>query len=211
MYDPQTRKYEAADKVLHKYNLKKAELRAKDGLSLINGTQFICGVGSCALEESIKIIKSIQAISALTLIALKGHPAAFDERVQLIRIHPGQNAIGEMMSELVPQGCNIENEYYVQDPYSLRCFPQVHGPSLEGILQSKEALEVEMNSGSDNPLVFVDREPMIVSGGNFHGEYPAKQLDILAMYTHEIGSMSFMRAKRMMNPYKSLGMPGFLT
>ena len=68
-----------------------------------------------------------------------------------------------------------------------------------------------MNSGSDNPLVFTDREPMIVSGGNFHGEYPAKQLDILAMYTHEIGSLSFMRAKRMMNPHKSLGMPGFLT
>lgn len=68
-----------------------------------------------------------------------------------------------------------------------------------------------MNSGSDNPLVFTDREPMIVSGGNFHGEYPAKQLDILALYTHEIGSMSFMRSKRMMNPNKSLGMPGFLT
>lgn len=68
-----------------------------------------------------------------------------------------------------------------------------------------------MNSGSDNPLVFLDREPMIVSGGNFHGEYPAKQLDILAMYTHEIGSISFMRLKRMMNPNKSLGLPAFLT
>ncbi len=80
-------------------------------------------MGSCALEESIKIIKSIQAISALTLIALKGHQAAFDERVQLIRIHPGQNAVGEIMRELVPEGSNIENEYDVQDPYSLRCIP----------------------------------------------------------------------------------------
>lgn len=115
------------------------------------------------------------------------------------------------MRQLVPQGSNVENEYDVQDPYSLRCIPQVHGPSLEGILSSKEALEVEMNSGSDNPLVFTDREPMIVSGGNFHGEYPAKQLDILAMYTHEIGSISFMRAKRTMNPNKSLGLPAFLT
>lgn len=68
-----------------------------------------------------------------------------------------------------------------------------------------------MNNGSDNPLVFIDREPMIVSGGNFHGEYPAKQLDILAMYTHEIGSLSFMRTKRQMNPHKSLGLPAFLT
>lgn len=115
------------------------------------------------------------------------------------------------MRELVPQGYNVENEYDVQDPYSLRCIPQVHGPSLEGIINSKDALEVEMNSGSDNPLVFGDREPMIVSGGNFHGEYPAKQLDILALYTHEIGSLSFMRAKRMMNPHKSLGLPAFLT
>lgn len=87
----------------------------------------------------------------------------------------------------------------------------MHGPSLEGIMQTKHALEIEINSGSDNPLVFTDREPMIVSGGNFHGEYPAKQLDILAMYTHEIGSISFMRAKRMMNPFKSLGLPAFLT
>ena len=87
----------------------------------------------------------------------------------------------------------------------------MHGPSLEGILNSKDSLEIEMNSGSDNPLVFADREPMIVSGGNFHGEYPAKQLDILAMYTHEVGSLSFMRAKRMMNPHKSLGLPAFLT
>ncbi len=88
-------------------------MRAKDGLSLINGTQFICGVGSCALEEAIQIVKSIQAICALSLIALKGHPAAFDERVQMIRIHPGQNAVGEIMRELVPQGSNVENEYDV--------------------------------------------------------------------------------------------------
>ena len=87
----------------------------------------------------------------------------------------------------------------------------MHGPSLEGILQSKLALEIEMNTGSDNPLVFTDHEPYIVSGGNFHGEYPAKQLDILALYTHEIGSISFMRAKRTMNPNKSVGMPAFLT
>lgn len=70
---------------------------------------------------------------------------------------------------------------------------------------------MEINSGSDNPLVFTDREPHIVSGGNFHGEYPAKQLDILAMYTHEIGSMSFVRTKRLLNPSKSLGLPAFLT
>jgi histidine ammonia-lyase len=109
--------------VLARYGLQRAELKAKDGLSLINGTQFICGVGSVALEEAITIIKSINAICSLSVIALKGHPAAFDERVQLIRIHPGQNAVGEIMRELVPYGSNVENEFDVQDPYSLRCIP----------------------------------------------------------------------------------------
>jgi histidine ammonia-lyase len=123
VWDPKTKKYEPAAEVFKRYGLSPAELKAKDGLSLINGTQFICGVGSCAVEEALTIVKSIQAISALSLIALKGHPAAFDERVQMIRIHPGQNVVGEMMRELVPQGSNVENQYDVQDPYSLRCIP----------------------------------------------------------------------------------------
>lgn len=93
----------------------------------------------------------------------------------------------------------------------MRCTTQVLGPSFEGILATKTGIEIEMNSGNDNPLVFTDKEPYIISGGNFHGEYPAKQLDVLAMYTHEIASISYMRAKRMLNPNKSLGMPGFLT
>lgn len=89
IHDPKTGRYEAAETVLARYGLKKAELKAKDGLSLINGTQFICGVGSCAVEEAVTVIKSVNAIAALSLIALKGHPAAFDERVQMIRIHAG--------------------------------------------------------------------------------------------------------------------------
>ena len=93
----------------------------------------------------------------------------------------------------------------------MRCITQVLGPSFEGVFFSKEGIEIEMNTGSDNPLVFSDREPHIISGGNFHGEFPAKQLDVLAMYTHEIASISFMRAKRLLNPTKSLGMPAFLT
>ena len=123
IYNPRSKRYEPTQKVFTEYGLKRAELKAKDGLSLINGTQFMCGVGSVALEEAINIVKSINAISALTLIALKGHPQAFDERIQQIRHHPGQNAIGEIMRELLPVGKNIENENDVQDPYSLRCIP----------------------------------------------------------------------------------------
>lgn len=115
------------------------------------------------------------------------------------------------MRELLPKGKNVENQDDVQDPYSMRCITQVLGPSFEGVFFSKEGIEIEMNTGSDNPLVFSDKEPHIISGGNFHGEFPAKQLDVLAMYTHEIVSISFMRAKRMLNPNKNLGMPAFLT
>lgn len=87
----------------------------------------------------------------------------------------------------------------------------MHGPTLEAIVNVKYVLENEFNSASDNPLVFPDREPHIVSGGNFHGEYPAKALDVLAIYAHEIGAMSYVRMKRMLNPAKSLGLPPFLT
>jgi histidine ammonia-lyase len=175
----------------------------------MNGTQFICGIGSMALEQAITIMKSIQPISALTFMSMKGHPSAFDVSIHRIRMHPGQIAVAEIMRELLPAGQTVENTKDVQDPYSLKCIPQIHGPTLEAIINSKDCLEIEMNSGSDNPLVFTE-EPFIVSGSNFHGEYPAKQLDTLGLYVHEIGSLSSQRIKRLTNPVKNVGLPAFL-
>jgi histidine ammonia-lyase len=169
--------------------LKKADLQAKDGLSLMNGNQFICGIGSMALEQAITIMKSIHPISALTFMSMKGQPNAFDKSIHRMHMHPGQSAVAEIMRALLPIGKTVENMHEVRDPYSLKCIPQIHGPTLEAIINTKECLEIEMNSGSDNPLVFLE-EPYIISDANFHGEYPAKQLDTLGLYVHEIGSLS---------------------
>ena len=140
---------------------------------------------------------------------MKGHPSAFDKSIHRIRMHPGQSAVAEIMRELLPNGQTVENPKDVLDPYSMKCIPQIHGPTVEAILNSKDMLEIEMNSGSDNPLVFTE-EPYIISGANFHGEYPAKQLDTLGLYVHEIGSLSSQRIKRLTNPVKNCGLPAFL-
>ncbi len=159
--------------MLKAHKLKPAKLRSKDGLSLMNGNQYICGIGSMALELSITLIKSIHPVSALTFMSMKGHTSAFHASAQRMRMHPGQSAIAELMRELLPYGKTVENSKEVIDPYSLKCIPQIHGPTLEAVINSRDVLEVEMNSGSDNPLVFTE-EPFIISGANFHGEYPAK-------------------------------------
>ena len=113
------------------------------------------------------------------------------------------------MRSLLPEGLTVENTRNVADPYSLKCIAQIHGPTLEAIIATKDCLEIEMNSGSDNPLVFTEA-PFIISGANFHGEYPAKQLDVLGLYVHEIGSLSSQRIKRLTNPVKNVGLPAFL-
>jgi histidine ammonia-lyase len=117
--------------------------------------------------------------------------------------------VAEIMRELLPAGQTVENAKEILDPYSLKCIPQIHGPTLESVINTRDMLEIEMNSGSDNPLVFTE-EPFIVSGANFHGEYPAKQLDTLGLYVHEIGSLSSQRIKRLTNPVKNVGLPAFL-
>ncbi len=211
LYNPNTQKYEDALKVLNQFNIDPAILKAREGLALINGTQFMSGIGSIALENSINLIRSINAISALSFTALKGNPHEFDERIGLIRPHAGQIVIAEIMRKLVPVGSILVNKHDVQSSYSLRCIPQVHGPVLEIIEFVKNTLEIEMNSTTDNPLLFEEGEPRFVSNGNFHGEYVAKALDILAIYIHELGNISYPRIMRLLNSSKSLGLNTFLT
>lgn len=189
IWNPRTHQYEAALEVLNQHGLHKAILQAKDGLSLMNGNQFICGIGSMALEQSITLMKSIAPISALTFMSMKGEPNAFDKSIHRMRMHAGQSAVAEIMRELLPADPSSKGDRGMRDPYSLKCIPQILGPTLEAIINTKDCLEIEMNSGSDNPLVFTE-EPYIISGSNFHGEYPAKQLDTLGLYVHEIGSLS---------------------
>lgn len=211
LYNPNTKKYEDALKVLQEFNIEPAILKAREGLALINGTQFMTGIGSVALEQAMNLIRAINAISGLSFTALKGHPTEFDERIGLIRPHPGQIAIAEIMRKIVPNGSILVNSHDVQSSYSLRCIPQVHGPVLEMILFVKEILEREMNSTTDNPLVFDHGDPNIISNGNFHGEYIAKALDILAIYVHELGNISYPRIMRLLNKSKNQELNTFLT
>jgi histidine ammonia-lyase len=211
LLNPRSQQYEDALKVLNDFNIKPATLKAREGLSLINGTQFMTAIGSTALEKSINLIRTVNAISALSFTALKGHPTEFDERIGLIRPHPGQMAIAEVMRKLIPYGSILENANDCQSPYSLRCIPQVHGPVLETIIYVKELLEREMNSTTDNPLVFDYGTPNIISNGNFHGEYVAKALDMLAIYVHELGNISYPRIMRLLNKSKNNDLNTFLT
>ena len=167
LWNPNTKKYENAEKVLKQFSISPAQLKAKDGLSLINGTQFITGIGSIALENSINLIRAIHPIAAMSLCAMKNSHLPFDEKISMVRPHPGQLAISQIMTiftkELIK---NLKNADDCQDAYSSRCIPQVHGPVLEAIWNIKETFETEMNSSTDNPLVFENGQ--IISGGNFH-------------------------------------------
>jgi len=145
LYNPNTQKYEDALKVLNQFNIDPAILKAREGLALINGTQFMSGIGSIALENSINLIRSINAISALSFTALKGNPHEFDERIGLIRPHAGQIVIAEIMRKLVPVGSILVNKHDVQSSYSLRCIPQVHGPVLE-IIEFVYLTEISMGN-----------------------------------------------------------------
>eukprot|EP00392_Amoebophrya_sp_AT5.2_P015002 g15188.t1 len=191
------------DALLKEYNLTKTTLQAKDGLALINGTQFICGVGCEAIALAIQCVKCSHVAAAMTLVALNGHPEAYDAQIAQVRGHVGQIVSAQLMRHLVPAG-SIDNARNpdCQDAYSLRCLPQVHGCVLENIANVKREFETEINAATDNPLIFGDTQRML-SGGNFHAEYVAKALDVLAIYVHELSSISYSRVMRLLNPHKN--------
>jgi histidine ammonia-lyase len=204
-----------AGEVLQAHGIAPAQLRAKDGLAMVNGTQFITGVGSQALEGALVAAQVAQPITALTLVALNGFTAAFDERVhEVCRPHPGSAVVAHCLRLLAPPGDHDETNQDVQDCYSLRCAPAVHGPALEILAQVRESLELEMNCSTDNPLIFADGgrtgAARVVSAGNFHGEYPAKALDTLALYVGELGRASAARVMLMADPNRNRTLPAFL-
>eukprot|EP01097_Dermamoeba_algensis_P010307 TRINITY_DN7553_c0_g1_i1.p1 TRINITY_DN7553_c0_g1~~TRINITY_DN7553_c0_g1_i1.p1 ORF type:complete len:535 (+),score=107.87 TRINITY_DN7553_c0_g1_i1:24-1628(+) len=212
LWDPKEEKFLPARDVLLKYELKPLQLEAKEGLALINGTQFITALGAEALVRAEIVAKSADIITALSLEVLRGTTKAFSELIHKARPHKGQAKCAERLRALL----NFESELReshkncgkVQDAYSLRCSPQVHGPAHDTIRFVKEILEVEINSATDNPMVFEETKE-IISGGNFHGEYPAKFLDYLAIGVHELSSISVSRIERLVNQRLS-GLPAFL-
>jgi histidine ammonia-lyase len=189
MYDHETKTYLPSLEVLKKNNCGVMKLQAKDGLALINGTQFMSSQGCDAIERAKNLVKNADVLAALTIAGTKGTNKAFDPRIHQARLHDGQQRSAENVLSMIP---NDFGSTKVQDPYSLRCTAQVHGAVRDAVDFVDGILETEINSATDNPMIFVDEngEGEVISGGNFHGQYPAMALDILGQTIAELGSIS---------------------
>jgi histidine ammonia-lyase len=188
-------------------------LQAKEGLALINGTQLITALGNLAVEKFTRLASLADEIAGLSLEALRGSRRAFDPRIHAARPHPGQILVAGHMRDLLGETSAISESHRdchrVQDAYSLRCIPQVHGVTRDALAFAGAILERELNSATDNPMIFTDTQESR-SGGNFHGQYPAFACDVLAIAAADLASMSERRQERLVNPAYS-DLPAFLT
>ena len=200
-----------ADFAIHQIKKTPAKLGPKDGLALINGTSVMLALGSLAVTECTRLMKLADIVSCLTLDAVRGTAAAFDIRISQLKPQPGQLAVSENLLNII-KGSEIINSHAddgkVQDPYSLRCIPQVHGACRQTLKHAEDVINTELNSVTDNPLVFFETGD-VISGGNFHGEALALCMDYLAMGVSEIGNIAERRVEKMMNPHFS-DLPAFL-
>jgi len=187
------------------------KLEAKEGLSLINGTQAMTSVGAIVLYDAFQLAKISNIALSLTMESLNGIIDAFDERVHLVRGHSGQIAAAKEIKEYLKGSKNItlQGELRTQDAYSIRCAPQVHGAVLDTLEFVKEKVEIEMNAVTDNPVLFID-DKIAISAGNFHGEPLAMPFDYLGIAISEMANISERRLERMVNPALSNGLPAFL-
>uniref|UniRef100_A0A0N5CH47 Histidine ammonia-lyase n=1 Tax=Strongyloides papillosus TaxID=174720 RepID=A0A0N5CH47_STREA len=215
MWSPRTG-WDDAHKVLKANNLEAIKLGPKEGLALINGTQMVTSLGALAVTKAFNLARQADIIAALSLDVLKGTTRAYDFDVHRVRPHRGQGISARRLRALLHSDNNPSeiaeshrNCGKVQDAYTLRCVPQVHGVVHDTISFVHGIIQIEMNSATDNPLIFADREE-IISGGNFHGEYPAKALDFLAISVQELAQISERRLERLVNTELS-GLPTFLT
>lgn len=188
------------------------ELAAKEGLALNNGTQMMTAVGVSVLWDAMQLLKVADIATAMTAEALHGITKAYDPKVQDLRGHQGQKETAENLRVLLEGSKNAlpVQPTKVQDPYSLRCIPQIHGASRDAIRYVYDAVSREINAVTDNPLVFPD-EDEVISGGNFHGQPMALAFDFMKMAISELADVSERRAERLINPALSEGLPGFLT
>jgi histidine ammonia-lyase len=197
---------------LRRVRLKPHRPLAKEGLSLINGTQISTAVLADALVRARHLAKIADVAGAMTVEATKSSLRPFDARIQAIRPHPGQVACAANLRRLL-EGSQIMPSHAhcskVQDAYSLRCMPQVHGTFRDASAHVSRVVECEMNSATDNPLVFAETGE-VVSGGNFHAQPIALAADLLAAAVTDLGSISERRVENLVNPDIS-GLPGFLT
>jgi histidine ammonia-lyase len=201
-----------SDFAINQIGKKPIELGPKDGLALINGTAVMAALGSLAIMRAEKIMKLADICAAMTCDGVRGTQRAYDPRIQKLKPHPGQIAVAENLLNML-RDSNVMTSHVscdkVQDPYSLRCVPQVHGACRQTLKHIKEVFDYELNAVTDNPLLFIEDDD-VISGGNFHGEALALSMDYLAMGVAEICNISERRVEKMMNPTFS-DLPAFLT
>jgi len=193
--------------------LEPVELQAKEGLALLNGTQAMHAVGGLALLRAKRLSRVADVSGAMSLEALKGTPAAFDPRLQDARPHPGQKAVAKHLLSIL-EGSEIRQSHLkddprIQDAYSLRCMPQVHGAVRDALSHCENVLLIESGSATDNPLVFSENGD-VMSGGNFHGAPLALAFDYAAIALTDLMSISERRIERLINPDMNEGLPAFL-
>lgn len=197
---------------MEKANIDTIELTSKEGLALINGTQAMTSIGALTIYDTIMLSKMADIAAALTMEALNGITDAFDPRVHNARPHFGQINTAKNILRLLENSkmTSKQGELRVQDAYSIRCIPQVHGASKDCFDYVKDKVEIEMNAATDNPLIFIDEEE-VISAGNFHGQPMAISFDFLGIGLAELANISERRLERLVNPALSNGLPAFLT
>ena len=196
---------------LNRCGLKPLRLGAAEGLALINGTQVMTAIGGLAVYDALELSNLIDIAAAMSLEVLMGSRMEFDPRIHQVRPHPGQAAVADNMYRIT-QNSEIITSHKdcrrIQDAYTLRCSPQVHGASKDAIAYAKNVVETEMNASTNNPLIFPESQEFLL-GGNFHGQPVALAMDFLCMAVSEFANISERRIERLVNP-KLSGLPAFL-
>jgi histidine ammonia-lyase len=210
---------------LREVGLEPLRLEAKEGLALLNGTQMMAALGALALADADRLVRTASVAAAMSVEAMLGTDVAFAAEYQLARPHPGQVEVAAELRRLLAdsslQASHHGHAHKVQDPYSLRCVPQVHGAVRDALDQLRRVLDIELNSATDNPLIFpaggVAPEDAVatggghvISGGNFHGEPLALALDYAKIAVAELGSISERRTALLLDPRLNGGLPPFL-
>lgn len=197
---------------MEKAGIPVVKLKAKEGLALINGTQVMTAIGALAFYDASNLVKTADITAAMTFEALEGVISAYDPKINKVRPHSGQGQAAANLRKLLEGSEIVANATHsrVQDAYALRCVPQVHGAARDALEYVKKVLETEINSATDNPLIFPE-EGEIISGGNFHGQPVALAMDFLGIAVAEMANIAERRIERLVNPALSYGLPAFLT
>lgn len=199
------------DRAMKKAGIPFVDLDAGEGLALINGTQVMTGIGALTIYNALNLLKTADIAAGISLEVLLASNIELDKKIHDVRPHPGQIISAENLRRIT-QNSEIVSSHKdcspVQDAYSIRCIPQVHGASLDALHYAQRVIEIEMNSATDNPLIFSESN-QIISGGNFHGQPIALAMDFLAIALSEIANISERRIERLINPQLS-GLPAFL-